>query len=104
MFSDTGRFESMSMYSMGSEFADVGVNPKLSDNELAMQCTIPMGVTSENVAERYGISREQQDHLAMLSHQKYVAIFVSCREMCCIIMILFVIAFILLIPHTATAV
>ena len=31
---------------------------------------IHMGVTAENVAERYGISREMQDELAMRSHQR----------------------------------
>lgn len=29
-----------------------------------------MGVTAENLAERYGISREEQDELAMISHQR----------------------------------
>lgn len=31
---------------------------------------IHMGVTAENVAERYGITREQQDALALVSHQR----------------------------------
>lgn len=31
---------------------------------------IHMGVTAENVAEKYGISREQQDELATLSHNR----------------------------------
>ena len=31
---------------------------------------IHMGVTAENVAEQYGISREQQDQLAVLSHNR----------------------------------
>lgn len=34
---------------------------------------IHMGVTAENVAERYGISRADQDELAMLSQQRAVA-------------------------------
>jgi acetyl-CoA C-acetyltransferase len=29
-----------------------------------------MGETAENLAERYDISREQQDELALLSHQR----------------------------------
>lgn len=49
-----------------------GMNPKLFDVDLATQCTIPMGNTSEIVAERYGVTREQQDQMAMESHQKYV--------------------------------
>ena len=32
-----------------------------------------MGVTAENVAERYGVSREDQDELAMISHNRAVA-------------------------------
>jgi acetyl-CoA C-acetyltransferase len=32
-----------------------------------------MGLTSENIAEKYGISREEQDKLAMLSHQRALA-------------------------------
>uniref|UniRef100_A0AAV1TI51 acetyl-CoA C-acyltransferase n=1 Tax=Peronospora matthiolae TaxID=2874970 RepID=A0AAV1TI51_9STRA len=36
----------------------------------AMDCTVPMGMTSENVAETYGITRAQQDELAALSHAK----------------------------------
>ena len=29
-----------------------------------------MGITAENLAERYGISREEQDQLALLSHER----------------------------------
>lgn len=42
----------------------------VGDNKLARDAMIPMGITSEIVAERYGITREQQDHLASLSHTK----------------------------------
>ncbi|HZZ09206.1 MAG TPA: beta-ketothiolase BktB [Paraburkholderia sp.] len=34
--------------------------------------TIPMGVTAENVAAKYGITREQQDALALESHRRAV--------------------------------
>lgn len=37
------------------------------------QCLIPMGVTSENVAERYGVDRTAQDTLAMHSHRNAAA-------------------------------
>lgn len=33
----------------------------------------PMGITAENINERYQISREQQDEFALASHQKAVA-------------------------------
>jgi acetyl-CoA C-acetyltransferase len=32
-----------------------------------------MGVTAENIAEKYGISRQEQDELGVLSHQRAVA-------------------------------
>ena len=32
-----------------------------------------MGVTAENVAERFGVSREDQDELALISHQRAVS-------------------------------
>jgi acetyl-CoA acyltransferase 1 len=31
---------------------------------------MPMGLTSENVAEKYGITRQQQDQMAYESHKK----------------------------------
>jgi acetyl-CoA acetyltransferase len=31
---------------------------------------IPMGITSENVAEKYGVSRQAQDEFAVGSHAK----------------------------------
>ena len=33
-------------------------------------CLIGMGETSENVAEKYGISKEKQDHMAVESNRK----------------------------------
>ena len=46
--------------------------PELKNSEVkdARDCIMPMGLTSENVAERYGISREDQDALAVMSHQR----------------------------------
>jgi acetyl-CoA acyltransferase 1 len=63
-----------------------GVKPKASDekpalqfdmdalkaNATAFETLVPMGITSENVAERYGITREMQDEMAVLSNQKAV--------------------------------
>jgi 3-oxoadipyl-CoA thiolase len=46
------------------------VNPRMS--ELGAS-TESMGETGENVAERYGISREDQDAFALRSHQRAVA-------------------------------
>src|SRR5437016_1809978 len=38
-----------------------------------------MGMTAENVAEKYGITREQQDEYAVNSHRKAVAAQKECR-------------------------
>merc|ERR1719253_1696240 len=43
------------------------------DNELAQRCLMPMGLTSENVAKTYDISREVQDKMAEHSHAKALA-------------------------------
>src|SRR5262250_1370233 len=39
-----------------------------------------MGITGENVAEKYGITREQQDEFAVNSHQKAVSANSSCSS------------------------
>lgn len=39
-------------------------------HDLAKQALTPMGITSENVAERYGITRKEQDEFAAISHAK----------------------------------
>jgi acetyl-CoA C-acetyltransferase len=38
-----------------------------------------MGVTGENVAEKYGIKREEQDEFAVHSHRKAIAAWKECR-------------------------
>jgi acetyl-CoA C-acetyltransferase len=38
-----------------------------------------MGVTGENVAEKYGVTREEQDEFAVNSHRKAVAAMKECR-------------------------
>eukprot|EP00937_MAST-01D_sp_MAST-1D-sp2_P000192 g192.t1 len=40
------------------------------ENELARDCLVPMGTTAENVAERYGVTREMQDAMGVDSHAK----------------------------------
>ena len=44
-------------------------NPKLTE----MHGTDPMGITAENIADEYHISREEQDAFALASHQRAVA-------------------------------
>ncbi|XP_074552421.1 3-ketoacyl-CoA thiolase, peroxisomal [Halichoeres trimaculatus] len=59
--------ESMSLRSVGKPG---DVSSRLMDNEKARDCIIPMGITSENVAERFGVSREKQDAFALSSQMK----------------------------------
>ncbi|XP_056155587.1 3-ketoacyl-CoA thiolase, peroxisomal [Lampris incognitus] len=59
--------ESMSLRSIGSPG---DVSSRLMENDKARDCIMPMGITSENVAERFGVSREKQDAFALASHQK----------------------------------
>ena len=46
------------------------LSDKVFDHEVAQKCLIPMGITSENVAEKFGISRQKQDQMAVDSHKK----------------------------------
>lgn len=48
------------------------VNPKSDDTPLASDCNLPMGVTSENVAKQFGITREKQDKFAAESYRRAV--------------------------------
>jgi acetyl-CoA acyltransferase 1 len=43
---------------------------KKSPVQDAQDCIMPMGLTSENVAKRYGVSREDQDAFAVESHRR----------------------------------
>lgn len=63
--------ECMSLAAIGQEAPTVDWN-RVQDVQDAMDCTVPMGITSENVAEKFGVTRAQQDALAALSHEKAV--------------------------------
>jgi acetyl-CoA acyltransferase 1 len=67
-----GGVESMSMYGMMDGIDPTKFSTKIGDNADAVSCMMPMGITSENVAEKYGISRETQDLMAVDSHKKAV--------------------------------
>ncbi|CAO2047014.1 unnamed protein product [Urochloa humidicola] len=62
--------ESMSINSIGWEGQ---VNPKISAFQKAQDCLLPMGITSENVAHRYGVTRQEQDQAAADSHRRAAA-------------------------------
>ena len=64
-----GGTESMSMVPMGGN--KVAPNPWLMDHY--PEAYISMGLTAENVAKKYGISREQADEFSLASHQKALA-------------------------------
>ncbi|KAG8443529.1 hypothetical protein GDO86_012074 [Hymenochirus boettgeri] len=49
------------------------ISSRTVDVSKARDCLIPMGFTSENVAERFGISREKQDKFALASQQRAAA-------------------------------
>ncbi len=61
-----GGAESMSLIPMGGH--DLLPNPALIESTPRVYCT--MGLTAENVARQFGISREDQDAFALRSHQK----------------------------------
>ncbi|OMO99890.1 Thiolase [Corchorus capsularis] len=49
------------------------VNPKVESFAQARDCLLPMGITSENVAQRYGVTRAEQDQAAVESHRRAAA-------------------------------
>jgi len=64
-----GGAENMSMIPIGG--LKPSPNPYLMEN--TPQAYISMGLTAENVAKKYNISREEQDEFAVNSHQKAYA-------------------------------
>src|SRR5271167_1087284 len=64
-----GGTESMSMVPMGGN--KVSPNPWLMDNY--PDAYLGMGLTAENLAKKYGITREQADEFSYASHQKALA-------------------------------
>ncbi len=64
-----GGVESMTRVPMTGN--KIMVNPELARS--APDAYLNMGLTAENVAERFGISREDQDAFALQSHRKAVA-------------------------------
>jgi acetyl-CoA acyltransferase len=65
----TGGVESMSQVKMGGDRPTP--NPQLMTD--SPEIYTPMGITSENVAKRFNVTREQQDAFAVTSHQKAAA-------------------------------
>ncbi len=64
-----GGTESMSMVPMGGN--KISPNPSLMDTY--PDAYLGMGLTAENLAKKYGITREQSDEFSFASHQKALA-------------------------------
>lgn len=66
-----GGMESMTR-NYGSKAIPTALWPELQNSAVkdAADCIMSMGLTSENVAERYGVSRTDQDSFALASHIK----------------------------------
>jgi acetyl-CoA acyltransferase len=70
-----GGAESMSLVPMGGYH--FSPNPFLMDTY--PDSYLSMGLTAENVARKYGITREQADQFALRSHQRALAAIAGCR-------------------------
>ncbi|WP_320670431.1 acetyl-CoA C-acyltransferase [Patulibacter defluvii] len=66
--------EAVSRAGLGAGMPDDFKHPKLSGGEGSLyDVYIPMGLTAENVAKQWNVTREQQDEWAALSQQRAVA-------------------------------
>lgn len=68
-----GGVESMSMFDMMKTLQPENLSDLVFDHQVASDCLIPMGLTSENVAESFKVSREMQDLFSIESHRKAAA-------------------------------
>lgn len=63
--------ESMTHY-YGPMSMPSNISEEVLGNKKAKECLTPMGITSENVATKYNISRKEQDLFALKSHKKAI--------------------------------
>lgn len=68
-----GGVESMSNFNMQGAVDPNFISEKIFDHEEARNCLVPMGITSENVAAKFGVTRETQDSFSAGSHDKAIA-------------------------------
>ena len=66
-----GGVENMSMVPMGGAYEGRGFHPKLAEKYNIAE--LQMGMTAEKVAEKYDVSREDQDAYALRSHERAAA-------------------------------
>lgn len=60
----------MSNYSMMDQLKPELLSEEVFSSDKANGCLMPMGITSENVAKEFGVTRAEQDQLAVESHKK----------------------------------
>ena len=60
-------------FGYGASTLPDGWSEKVLSNKQAEDCQLPMGITSENVASDFGVSREAQDKFAAESFQRAAA-------------------------------
>jgi acetyl-CoA acyltransferase 1 len=65
-----GGVESMSIFPMQSMVDPSTISNLVFEHEKASLCLMPMGLTSENIVSKYGITRQTQDQMAVESHAK----------------------------------
>ena len=65
-----GGVESMSLFNMMGAVDPNVLSDQVYEHPLASKCLMPMGLTSENIVAKYGITREAQDQMAVESHMK----------------------------------
>ena len=61
--------ESMTL-NYGAGVMPVKMSDEVMSNEQAADCMLPMGITSENVAKKYNVTREKQDVFGAESHKR----------------------------------
>ncbi len=61
-----------SVSQVGRTLRDEDKHPQLSSDDLVADVYVPMGITAENVATRYGVTRADMDVFALDSHRKAV--------------------------------
>ena len=64
--------ESMTL-NYGAGVMPVKMSDEILSNEEAADCMLPMGITSENVAKKYNVTREKQDAFAAESYKRAAA-------------------------------
>ncbi|KAL8275500.1 hypothetical protein Esti_000451 [Eimeria stiedai] len=65
-----GGVESMTHFEMTSALNPEKLSEQVFQDEQARSCLLPMGTTSDTLARRFGVTREEQDALAVESHSK----------------------------------